>query len=148
MFRCCSGSLLWRQCGWCERNRNRKWGLSTYIRIYKLGNVPSLWLEYFYRWKHDNCQCHCFSLREDNWHLSSIWTCNALELGFTRSIFVLSASIFVLRMRTRKKVLRVLLLLHSCFPPMSIFSGSCGLVARGNIPLHNRGLQLFRLFLT
>ena len=36
MFRCCLGSLLWMQCGWCERNRIRKWGLSTYIRIYKL----------------------------------------------------------------------------------------------------------------
>ena len=38
MFRCCLGSLLllWRQCGWCERNRNRKWGLSTYIWIYTL----------------------------------------------------------------------------------------------------------------
>ena len=40
MFRCCLGSLLWRQCGWCERNRNRKWGLSTYIRIYTLVHTP------------------------------------------------------------------------------------------------------------
>ena len=37
MFRSCLGSLLWRQYGWCERNRNRKWSISTYIRIYKLG---------------------------------------------------------------------------------------------------------------
>ena len=36
MIRCCLGSLLWRQCGWYERNRNRNWALSTYIRIYKL----------------------------------------------------------------------------------------------------------------
>ena len=41
MFRCSLGSLLWRQCGWCERNRNKKWGLSTYIRIDKLDyNIP------------------------------------------------------------------------------------------------------------
>ena len=33
MFRCCLGSLLWRQCGWCNHNRNRKWGLSTYSTL-------------------------------------------------------------------------------------------------------------------
>ena len=42
MIRCCLGSLLWRQCGWCEHNRNRKWGLATYIRIYMLGHCGSV----------------------------------------------------------------------------------------------------------
>ena len=38
MFRSCLGSLLWRQCGWSESNRNRKWCLSTYISFYKYAN--------------------------------------------------------------------------------------------------------------
>ena len=58
MFRCCLGSLLWGQFGWCERNRNRKWGLSTYIRIYTLGinlvsKIDALlsWSQIFFREK-------------------------------------------------------------------------------------------------
>ena len=52
MFRCCLGSLLWRQCGCCEHNRYRKWGLSTYIIIYTLGQYRLINTQHGGRYRH------------------------------------------------------------------------------------------------
>ena len=111
MFRCCLGSLLWRQCGWCERNRNGNWGLSTYIRINKLAFYCSYLLPMRPKRWHPWCS---YTSREE-WRLSA--TELAPDLGLRR-----------FALRTAQKVLLTICSNFWYFSHVSLFLFRTGFV--------------------